>query len=144
MAPDLIVFLLAQLALDEAAANAGARRVGMPWRADPQPGTPGGLVTDELGLVGSTGGSYAADHIARHDPARTLREVEAMRAILAEHGPANGGRDAGRCRVCTAITHTGMGQTDARRFRAPCPTLLFLAAIYSDHPDYRQEWELRA
>jgi hypothetical protein len=33
-----------------------------------------------------------------------------------------------------------MGHTDARRFRAPCPTLLFLAAIYSDHPGYRKEW----
>lgn len=74
-------------------------------------------------------------------PARALREVAAGRAILAEHGPANGGRDAGRCRVCTAIAHTGMGHTDARRFRAPCPTLLFLAAIYSDHPDYDQEWK---
>jgi hypothetical protein len=73
-------------------------------------------------------------------PDRVLRDVEAKRAILAEHGPANGGRDADRCRVCTAITHTGVGHTDARRFRAPCPTLLFLAAVYSDHPDYRQEW----
>ncbi len=74
---------------------------------------------------------------------RPLREAAAKRAILAEHGPANGGRDTDRCRVCTAIAHTGMGQTDARRFRAPCPTLLFLAAVYSDHPDYREEWALR-
>ena len=75
-------------------------------------------------------------------PARMHREVAAGRAILAEHGPANGGRDTDRCRVCTAITHTGMGQTDARRFRAPCPTLLFLAAVFSNHPDYQQEWAL--
>ena len=33
-----------------------------------------------------------------------------------------------------------MGHTDARRFRAPCPTLLILAAIYSGHPGYRKEW----
>jgi Family of unknown function (DUF6221) len=75
------------------------------------------------------------------DPARALREVAVKRAILVQHGPADGGRDADRCRVCAAITHTGAGQTDARRFRAPCPTLRFLAAIYSDHPDYDQAWE---
>lgn len=82
---DLIAFLNARLDEDEAAANAGARRVGMPWHAEPQPGAPGGLVIDELGLVASTGGRYAAEHIARHDPARVLREVAAKRAILAAY-----------------------------------------------------------
>jgi len=64
-----------------------------------------------------------------------LNAVEAMQRILTEHGPANGGRDASRCRVCTAI-HDGR----ATRFRAPCPTLLFVAAVFSSHPDYQQEW----
>jgi hypothetical protein len=56
--------------------------------------------------------------------------VEAMRAIIREHEIRDG-----RCRVCTAI-HDGR----ATRFRAPCPTLLFLAAVYSGHPDYQQKW----
>lgn len=141
---DLIVFLLAQLALDEAAAKAAQMRFPGPWDRAVAPDSPlpsaVSLYDSRDESLGVIRGSYAADHIARHDPARTLREVEAKRAILAEHGPANGRRDADRCRVCTAITHTGMGHTDARRFRAPCPTLLILAAIYSDHPDYRQEW----
>ena len=79
----LTATLTSGLDADEAAANAGASRVGMPWRAEPQPGTPGGLVIDELGLVGTTGGRYAADHIARHDPARILREVRAKRDLIA-------------------------------------------------------------
>lgn len=123
---DLVAFLGARLAEDEAAAKA-AWGVEWDWR----------YVTRPFGERPSIAHTV---HMARHDPARALRDVEAKRAILAEHGPANGGRNADRCRVCTAITHTGVGHTDARRFRAPCPTLLFLAAVYSDHPDYRQEW----
>ena len=144
MAPDLIVFLLAQIALDEAEAKAAHLRFPGPWDQAEAAGStlPAAVSLYDAGdeSIGVIRGSYVARHIARHDPARALREVAAKRAILAEHGPADGGRDAGRCRVCTAITHTGMGHADARRFRAPCPTLLFLAAVYSDHPDYRQEW----
>ena len=125
---DLLAFLTARLDEDEAAAKA-AWGVEWDWRYVAQP-------------FGERPSIAHTVHIARHDPARVLREVEAKRAILAEHGPANGGRDSDRCRVCTAIAHTGVGHTDARRFRAPCPTLLILAAIYSDHPDYRQEWAL--
>jgi hypothetical protein len=59
-------------------------------------------------------------HITRHDPARVLREVAAKRAILPAHGRDNFG-----CQSC---------QGDQR-----CP-IPFLAAIWSDHPDYRAEW----
>jgi hypothetical protein len=143
---DIIAFIEARLAEDEAAAKAATPG---PWR------TPCGPDDDDAVIEGTDGhavadshscpdhphrGASDALHIVRHNPARVLREVAAKRAILAEHGPANGGRDADRCRVCTAIAHTGMGHADARRFRAPCPTLLFLAAVYSDHPDYRAEW----
>ena len=145
---DLIVFLLAQLALDEARAASGPGAKYGAWDTEPYrdgTGENADLRARHLGnLTGPAPGSIdapAAEHAARHDPARVLREVAAKRAILAEHGPANGGRDPDRCRVCTAIAPTGMGHTDARRFRAPCPTLLFLAAVYSDHPDYRQEWK---
>jgi len=110
----LIEFWKARLDEEEAAANAGARRVGMPWHAEPQPGSLGGLVIDDLGLVASTGGRYAADHIARQDPDRTLRRVAAMRVILAEYEAAY------RTDLGIAIEN--------------------LAAVDSDHPDYRKEW----
>lgn len=57
-------------------------------------------------------------HIARHDPARVLREVEAKRRVvdryswLREHG------DTGDMAW----------------------VLPLLAAAYADHPDYRPEW----
>lgn len=146
----LIAFLNARLDEDEAAARSAARKHRPPWRAETWADGLKGSVNNspegaspsahDSGFVADTNSGAVASHIARYDPARALREVAAKRAILAEHGLANGGRDAGRCRVCTAITHTGMGHADARRFRAPCPTLLFLAAVYSDHADYRQEW----
>ena len=139
---DLISFLNARLDEDEAAARAALPIYGPGWR--PENSKVAGLGPariwgkDSKRPVAEAARRVSAAHITRHDPARVLREVAAKRAILAEHGPSR--RDASRCRVCTAIAHTGMGHADARRFRAPCPTLLFLAAVYSDHPDYRAEW----
>jgi hypothetical protein len=128
MSTDLAAFISARLDEDEAAAGAGARRVGMPWRAEPQLGTPGGLVIDDLGLVGSTGGRYAAEHIARHDPARVLREVAAKRKILDHHKPV---RHEGR-----TMCHSCLGA----EISWPCQTLQHLAVIWADHPDYDPDW----
>jgi hypothetical protein len=77
-----------------------------------------------------------------------LREVEAKRAILAEH-QLSGSSDIraerqgqwGRpepalalgCRVCD-YDDGWLGGSDG------CPTLRHLAAVYADHPDYRDEW----
>jgi len=133
----LAAFLAARLDEDEAIAREAAGLTEC-WVAE-EPAIGVVLVDGEPLIEGHITGLTA--HIARHDPARVFREAGAKRAILAQHGPANGGRDADRCRVCTAIAHTGMGHADARRFRAPCPTLLFLAAVWSDHPDYRKEWK---
>lgn len=129
---DLVAFVSARLVDDEAVAREAAGLTEC-WLAE-EPAIGVVLVDGEPLIEGHITGLTA--HIARHDPARTFREVAAKRAILAEHGPANGGRDAGRCRVCTAIADTGMEHRHATRFRAPCPTLLFLAATWSDHPDY--------
>ena len=66
-------------------------------------------------------------------PARVLREVQAGRAILAEHHQWVFGGMTG-CSVC----HAGHEVGDPSP--GPCPTLRFLAAVYSDHPEYDQEW----
>ena len=116
MSTDLIAFITARLDEDEAAAKA-AWGVEWDWRYVARP-------------FGERPSIAHTVHIALHDPARVLREVEAKRAIIREHEI----RDS-RCRVCTAI-HEGR----ATRFRAPCWTLLFIADVYSDHPDYREEW----
>lgn len=64
-----------------------------------------------------------ARHIARHDPARVLAEVEAKRQIVEHHGEPH---------ECPEYDVA---------WDSPCPTLRHLAAVYADHPDYREEWK---
>lgn len=61
-------------------------------------------------------------HIARHDPARVLRQVAALRSLVAAH----------RTRI-----EQGWGYHSDEMVSAD---LAPLAAIWSDHPDYRPEW----
>ena len=82
-----------------------------------------------------------ARHIARHDPARVLREIAAKRAIVAAHHPetpSKYGHDVLRCAVCQ--TERGVWAEDRHADPWPCLTLRHLAAVWSDHPDYRAEW----
>lgn len=57
-------------------------------------------------------------------PSRVLREVAAKRAIISDHG----------------IDQDPCDAHDAMYESVPCDVMLHLAAIYSDHPDFRQEW----
>lgn len=77
------------------------------------------------------------EHVARHDPARVLREVHAKRAILDEHAD-----DYSDCRVCAreSAETNSLGNAFHVPLPHPCPTLRHLATVYSDHPDYREEW----
>jgi Family of unknown function (DUF6221) len=73
----------------------------------------------------------AARHIARYDPARVLREVEAKRMILA------------RYEDCVARQEDsdypqGAARDQAREYEDF--VLPHLAAAWRDHPDWRQEW----
>jgi hypothetical protein len=129
---DLIAFLNARLDEDEAAARA-VQDNSDPW--------PGQWEADEhhrlrtfngwtLAVPGTPGGEFKPGvlaHIARHDPARVLRDVEADRRLLAEWQKAeadpavddqwNAGLAAG-LRLAVQIR----------------------AARHSGRPDYRQEW----
>lgn len=126
---DVVEFLTARLDEDEQAANfiVNAPGIPAPWwswetlrpryfnRAD-------------------------AEHIARHDPARVLREVAAKRAILAEHkhAPATErSTDDFGCEICAYdrgdCVLYGWGW---------CKTVRLLAAPYADHPDYDESWRL--
>lgn len=64
-----------------------------------------------------------AEHIARHDPGRVLREVEAKREIVDQHGPT----EEETCRLCLYLP-------------LPCITLRLLAQAYDWHKDYDEEW----
>lgn len=115
---DLIAFVNARLDEDEAAAKA-ARGVEWDWRYVAQP-------------FGERPSIAHTVHIARHDPERVLREVAAKRAILAAY-EQEGAQPIHRPdpEVLTLIEARLDAYEDA---------VLALAAIWSDHPDYRQEW----
>lgn len=76
-----------------------------------------------------------ADHIARHDPARVLREIEAKRAILAQEEEAR----AHYGHIKSSATHPGV-ETSIGHVVALATVIRHLAAVYSDHPDYNPEW----
>jgi hypothetical protein len=125
---DLVAFLRARLDEDEATARAAA---GLRWFLDstedsdqrsirytgPSTLRPGDLADY---YVADRVDEHDAAHIARHDPARVLREVEAKRAIVDAYENSTEG----------SIVWDVLG------FAATT-----LAAIWRDHPDYRQEWK---
>lgn len=119
----LVEFLRARLDEDERLALLAAGPIGDHWQAD------GAMVfakhpTDAI--VDYAG--QAAGHIARHDPARVLAEVEAKRRIVDLHAREHEcvGSDGGR----TA--------NDAGEW--PCQTLRLHGLPYADHPDYDESW----
>jgi hypothetical protein len=100
------------------------------------------LDEDEEGAQGVVDSIYAGNPTVAEWQVRTIK---AMRAILAEHEPRlarpgdgvwHGLDDGLRCRVCASATEDRW-----LRFIAPCYTLMQLAAVYIDHPGYRQEWK---
>jgi Family of unknown function (DUF6221) len=124
---DLAAFLRARLDEDEQMAreaadgDSGSWFVGCKWnvyRAEDE--TPDDDVEkNQLVVYGNV--SSQSDHIARHDPERVLAEVDAKRRIVLMN--ASAADNIGPERAALALL-----------------TLWALAAVYRDHPDYRQEW----
>lgn len=66
--------------------------------------------------VAEMGGQFSVDH-----PLRLLAERKAKRRIVEDHRWCEWGcEDEPMCRDCITLAH--------------------LAAVYADHPDYREEW----
>lgn len=87
--------------------------------------------------------SERVEHIARHDPARVLSDVESKRRIVAMHAD----RDCDDQRFGPIEWELAEGQTPvadgmviASQRVLGCETLAHLAAVYRDHPDFREEW----
>jgi hypothetical protein len=120
---ELTEFITARLDEDEAAAQA-ARKLAP---SDTELAQQAGPCVSDAGYV----------HIARHHPNRVLREVAAKRAILARHPP-----DGDRWPDCATCSCEGAlaGSDCIGTVSWPCPTVRDVAAIWSDHPDYRPEW----
>ena len=138
---DLAAFLAARLDEDEAVARRAASE--SPWSVsdtnddgtrDVNPAeAPDGLWHGEVAL--HIAGNDAT-HIARHDPARVLREAEAGRALLAAYIKAEAALPRGQRDdwedSAVACAH---GKVDGLR-----AAVAIRAAVYSGHPGYDPAW----
>ena len=119
---DLAAFYAARLDEDEWIAQGAAR-------------TDDGYNGSWLPVYFGSGGFDARvdDHIARHDPARVLREVAAGRKLLADYELAEAKQphdDAEYAHGYADGIADGLLQAVKHRVSA-----------YGDHPDYRAEWK---
>ena len=140
---DLVTFLRARLAEDEQTAGAAH--------------TPNWLTDGRRGLRYCVDDSWMTDalttadanHIARHDPARVLAEVNAKRRMVDAYLPP--GTDPHPGQPC--INHEGQDPAEhttllrCSRHVAAGEHLLhndyalrLLALPYADHPDYQEQW----
>ena len=133
MTGDLIAFLNARLDEDEAAAKGAAGDV---WEYRDTWVWCGPFEVADI--FGGADMEEIGGHIARHDPARVLREVAAKRAIVATVSAYEAKIDGewGCCHSATGIAGGYCPEIRPDDIRA----LRELAAVWSDHPDYRQEW----
>lgn len=127
---DLVTWLREQLDEDERVAQAAHCES---WSVEPyQPSEPGALpgstwvVTGIGDTVAAVNGSYRADHLARHDPARVLREVEAKRRIVDSFAAGMEAAPLQRGTEGYAIVRM---------------VLRLLVLPYSDRPGYKPEWQ---
>jgi hypothetical protein len=129
----MVAFLCARLDEEEAAAKGppgwrlehwtavryAEKASGRNWRVDAEPRCIVDAVAKE-----------DAEHIARHDPARAMREVAAMRAHI-------------RMWEAFAVNFTHVDETvfEFAKREALEDVLAHDAAVWSGHPDYRPEWK---
>jgi hypothetical protein len=78
------------------------------------------------------------DHIARHDPARVLREVEAGRRILALYESAAAEHAAAELR--DNLREVAVAESLRAEKAALFWAVRIVAAPWNDHPDYDPDW----
>ncbi|MFF6829617.1 DUF6221 family protein [Streptomyces longwoodensis] len=124
---ELVVWLRAQLDEDERIARSASDG---PWK----PGVRSGLdVVEGDGWTVCDASDVDVVHIAAHDPARVLREIDAKRQLLALHQEKQEqGYGTDLCAEC------GFGEVSQSYY--PCATLRLLTLPYADRPGYREEW----
>lgn len=141
---DLVEWLREQLDEDDRIAR-GTGQPGTSWQGLEMDGE---LRDDaNAGTVAYIPRAETRAHIARHDPARVLREIDAKRQVLATHtitvekvdappfdsftGTRNPDEYTVTCAVC------GWSSDDPT---SACLTLRLLALPYADRPGYRDDW----
>ena len=131
---DLIAFLRARLDEDEwSARHAFAdHNSATPNWCEPTTGVvdTGGPGIEDLIAIGD---GPIARHVARHDPARVLAEVDAKRRIIDDHPILTAWKI---CTRCSDFHNT----EPVNKIPGPCLTLRLLALPYNTHPDYQKTW----
>jgi hypothetical protein len=142
-ADDLVAFYAARLDETEVVAKA-ASRLGPSWYVDGesgevaarQPEPPANrmeivyITCDAEGLTPSVE-EAEAQHIALHDPARTLRRVAAGRKLLAEYEEA--------ARIQNGFRESGYEEGRREVLEMECR---LRAYEWDDHPDFNPRWKL--
>ena len=147
---ELVQWLGEQLDEDERIARAAGGRIEIDYHwFEVSSAKHPGVVGTERGLLVTTDRALRehAAHIAAHDPARVLREIDAKRAIVDEHVLTVEKVDAAPYDSFTGerrsdvydVTCAVCGWANDDR-TSGCRTLRLLASVYSDRPGYRQEW----
>ncbi|MCG0069713.1 hypothetical protein CFC35_05650 [Streptomyces sp. FBKL.4005] len=128
---ELVEFLRARLAEDERAARQATEG---PWTAEVSGETGHCVIPSDAQstreYVARTqlyAAAFDAEHIARHDPARVLREIEAKRRLLNEY---------------TKVATNDVNEVEYAHGWANAlgEAVRLLALPYADHPNYRKEW----
>lgn len=141
MTADLIAFLQARLDEDEQAARAAMwDELSAAWTARPPRAAYERYVVVDYcddGVVAVSPENADTDgvgqHIARHDPARVLAEVEAKRKAVRFYEQAAHSLSLSAPGAMPHDLMTGAANTARVMLQA-------LATPYADHPDYRNEW----
>lgn len=144
MTDDLVQFLRDRYDEDEQAARHAAAG---PWtnQVGYIAGGPDGRVR-----VAQQAQAWNAGHIARHDPARVLADIDAKRQVLDLHGIVHrdvywldeeGEEGTDEIPVCGhCVPRHSYLPHHSKVPAGPCATVRLLALSYADHPDYRDEW----
>ncbi|MGW0933139.1 DUF6221 family protein [Streptomyces sp. NPDC002644] len=146
MTHDLVQWLRTQLDADEQTARQATEG---PWIAEVSGETGHCVIPADAQsareFVAKTqlyAAAFDAEHIARYNPERALREVDIKRRLLALHprgmNPAVGADPDDRA---TWLPVCDTCQVEAARPGDwPCEHLRLLAMPYADRPGYRKEW----
>lgn len=146
MADEIVAFIEARLAEDEAMARAATAG---PWLIDEGDEAPDHSLTvkggpDQIpGVPGRESVVYWPhiwdetwpdfEHIARHDPARVLREVASKRRVVKAYVDAV---EALRESIDRVEAEVRKIRYDAMRISVEA-----LVTVWADHPDYKPQWQ---
>ncbi|KAB2976017.1 hypothetical protein F8R89_30895 [Streptomyces sp. SS1-1] len=136
---ELVRWLGEQLDVDAARSTAAAEELGADWYYDD------GFVLarreDDMVATGSQDflERERGEHVATHDPARVLREIDAKRQILEIHHVIGGWEDEDGQDIGLGCNECGYSAEYSDR-GGWCDTVRLLALPYADRPGFREKW----